>query len=98
MAKISDQPTFEISEHLKTKEDAATYLTLLLREKNSAEFVNALGVLARCHGMSDVASASGLTREALYKALRRGSYPRFDTIHRVCAALGVHLVAQPKHS
>jgi probable addiction module antidote protein len=45
--------------------------------------------------MSDVAKASGITREALYKALRPDASPRFDTISRVCAALGVRLVAQP---
>jgi probable addiction module antidote protein len=43
----------------------------------------------------DNARASGLTREALYKALRPNSQPRFDTIARVCTALGVKLVAQP---
>jgi probable addiction module antidote protein len=45
--------------------------------------------------MTEVALASGLTREALYKALRPTSHPRFDTIARVCTALGVKLVAQP---
>lgn len=33
--------------------------------------------------------------EALYKALRPESQPRFDTICRVCKALGVRLVGQP---
>jgi probable addiction module antidote protein len=45
--------------------------------------------------MTEVARASGLTREALYKALRPTSQPRFDTIARVCTALGVKLVVQP---
>jgi probable addiction module antidote protein len=48
--------------------------------------------------MSDIAKASGITREALYKALRPDAQPRFDTISRVCAALGVKLVAQPVHA
>jgi transcriptional regulator with XRE-family HTH domain len=39
--------------------------------------------------MSEIAKASGLTREGLYKALRADAQPRFDTISRVCAALGV---------
>jgi probable addiction module antidote protein len=47
--------------------------------------------------MSEIAKASGITREALYKALRADAFPRFDTINRVCAALGVRLVAQPVH-
>jgi hypothetical protein len=45
--------------------------------------------------MTQVAKDSGITREALYKALRPGSEPRFETVSRVCAALGVRLVAEP---
>ena len=58
----------------------------------------ALGDIARARGMSEIAKASGITREALYKALRADAQPRFDTINRVCAALGVRLVAQPMHA
>jgi probable addiction module antidote protein len=45
--------------------------------------------------MTEIAKAAGITREALYKALRPGSAPRFDTVNRVCVALGVSLVVQP---
>mgnify|MGYP006358445377 FL=1 len=48
--------------------------------------------------MSEIAKASGLTREALYKALRPNAQPRFDTVSRVCAVLGVRLVAQAIHA
>ena len=61
------------------------------------ELTHALGVIARERGMTEVARASGLTGEALYKALRPTSQPRFDTIAGVCTALGVKLVAQPAH-
>lgn len=98
MTKIADLPTFDMAEHLKTEEDVAAYLSLVLEENDSAELAHALGVIARARGMSEIASASGLTREALYKALRPGSQPRFDTINRVCGALGVRLVAQPIHA
>lgn len=84
-----------MAEHLKTDEDVAAYLSLVLEEDDPSELAHALGVIARTRGMSEIASASGLTREALYKALRPGSQPRFDTIRRVCGALGVRLVAQP---
>lgn len=98
MTKIANLPTFDMAEHLKTEEDVAAYLSLVLEENDSAELAHALGVIARARGMSEIASASGLTREALYKALRPGSQPRFDTINRVCGALGVRLVAQPIHA
>ena len=40
----------------------------------------------------------GFSREALYKALRPGTAPRFDTVSLVCEMLGVKLAAQPLHS
>ena len=93
-SKIADLPDFDMAEMLKTEEDVANYLTIVLEENDMGEFTHALGVVARARGMSAVAEQSGLTREALYKALRPSSQPRFDTIHRVCNALGVRLVAQ----
>jgi len=47
--------------------------------------------------MSEIAKASGLERELLYKALRSDAKPRYDTIVKVCAALGVRLAAQAVH-
>ncbi len=93
--QVADLPEFDLAEQLKTEEDIAAYLTLVIDEGDMAELAHALGVAARARGMSDVAKASGITREALYKALRPDASPRFDTISRVCAALGVRLVAQP---
>jgi probable addiction module antidote protein len=55
----------------------------------------ALGELAREHGMREVALSAGMSREALYKALRPDAQPRFATINRVCGALGVKLVVRP---
>ena len=96
--KIADLPDFDMAEHLKSDEDIAQYLTLVLEENDPAELRHALGTIARARGMTEVARASGLTREALYKALRPSSQPRFDTIARVCTALGVKLVAQVAHA
>jgi probable addiction module antidote protein len=44
--------------------------------------------------MTEIAKASGIKREALYKALRPQSHPRFETIQRVCKALGVRLTIE----
>jgi probable addiction module antidote protein len=75
----------------------AAYLTDILQANDAGLLAAALGDIARARGMSEIAKAAGITREALYKALRAGSEPRFDTVSRVCAALGVRLVAQPAH-
>ena len=95
--KISDLPEFDAAEYLKSEEDIAAYLTTVIDENDPALLAAALGDIARARGMSQVAKDAGIAREALYKALRPGSEPRFETISRVCAALCVRLVAQPMH-
>jgi len=99
MTRISDLPDFDFAEHLDSEEAIAEYLTAILSDEQftPALLAAALGDIAKARGMSSVAKQAGLTREALYKALRPDSQPRFETIMRVCAALGVKLVAQPAH-
>jgi probable addiction module antidote protein len=92
---VSDLPEFDLSEHLRDEGDIAAYLTSVIEEGDAAEMAHALGVVARARGMAAVAESAGIGREALYKALRPGAQPRFDTINRVCRALGVKLVAVP---
>lgn len=93
--KVSDLPEFDPSEYLKDEEDIAAYLNAILEENDAALLAAALGDVARARGMSEISKASGITREALYKALRSDTQPRFDTISRVCTALGVRLTVQP---
>lgn len=87
-------PVFDAAEYLDSEEAVAEYLTAMIEEGDPAMLAAALGDIARARGMSEIAKAAGLTREALYKALRPNAQPRFDTVSRVCAALGVRLVAQ----
>jgi len=96
--KAADLPDFDAARYLDSEEAIAAYLTDILEANDPALLAAALGDIARAHGMSEIAKASGISREALYKALRPDAQPRFDTISRVCAALGVKLVAQPVHA
>lgn len=90
---IADLPEFDMAEHIKTEADIAAYINIVIEEGDAAELAHALGVIARAKGMTEIAQKSGLTREALYKALRPNAQPRFDTIQKVMAALGVKLQA-----
>ena len=96
--KVSELPEFDAAEYLNSEEDVAAYITAVPEENDPALLATALGEIARSRGMTQVAKDSGITREALYKALRPGSEARFDTVSRVCAALGVRLVAQAIHA
>ena len=90
---VADLPAFDASLLLDSDEAVAAYLSDILQANDSALLATALGDIARARGMADIARGAGLTREALYKALRPEAQPRFDTVQRVCAALGVRLVA-----
>lgn len=95
--RVADLPDFDPAEYLDSEQAVADYLTVVLEADDPALLAAALGDMARARGMSEIAKASGLTREALYKALRPDAKPRYDTIAKVCGALGVKLVAQPVH-
>ena len=92
--KVAELPEFDAAKYLHDEAAVAAYLTDVIEANNPALLAEALGDIARARGMSEIAKASGITREALYKALRPDAQPRFDTINRVCTALGVRLVAQ----
>jgi probable addiction module antidote protein len=91
--KISELPDFDATEYLDSDEAIAQYLTVVLEDGDASLLTAALGDIARARGMSEIAKAAGLTREALYKALRADAQPRFDTVQRVCTALGLRLTA-----
>ena len=95
--KIAELPEFDAAPYLDSEASIAAYLTDILQANDAGLLAAALGDIARARGMSEIAKAAGITREALYKALRPDSAPRFDTVNRVCTALGVRLVAQAVH-
>lgn len=66
MDKIKTRP-WDSAEHLKTEEDIAEYFEACLLEGGDDPTctAQALGVIARARGMTQVARDAGLTREGL---------------------------------
>ena len=95
MVKVADLPTYDAADYLDSEEAITAYLNVILEENDDALLASALGDIAKARGMAQIAKETGLGRESLYKALREGASPRFDTINRVLKALGVKLVAVP---
>ena len=94
---LDSLPEFDPAPYLDSEEAIAVYLTDILDASDAGLLASALGDIARARGMTEIARGAGVTREALYRALKPDSSPRFDTIQRVCTALGVRLVVQPVH-
>lgn len=88
--------TFDAARYLTTPDAQAELLSDALASDNAAYVAQALGVIARARGMTDVAREAGVTREALYKSLSEDGDPRLTTLLGVMRALGMTLSAQVK--
>ena len=86
--KITD---LDVSEYLDTEDSIAAYLSSIIEEGDPQLLLAAISDVAKAHGMSKIASDSGLGRESLYKALKPESKPRFETILKVLNSLGVKI-------
>lgn len=86
---------FDATEYLDTPERQAEYISAALETGDPAFVRDAVGIVARARGMSDVARATGLNRESLYKALGESGNPEFGTMLGVLRALGLELTARP---
>ncbi len=82
---------FDASDYLDNEETIAEYLAVALENPNPDIFLGAVRDVAKARGISTVAKSAGLGRESLYKTLRPGAQPRFDTIRRLLTALDVKL-------
>lgn len=92
---IDGLSAFGKAEYLDTEEATAEYLTQVLADYKAGDLAEALSCIAKARGITEIAKASGLTREELYKALMTDSQLSLDTIQRVCMGLGLKLGVMP---
>jgi probable addiction module antidote protein len=86
---------FDEAEFLGSEEAIAAFVTDALVEGDLKLVTYAIGVAARAKGMSHIAEATGLSREALYRTLSADGNPEFDTLNRVLGALGLQFRVEP---
>ena len=86
---------FDAADYLDSEETIAEYLAAALENPDPDVFLAAVADVAKARGMTAIAAGAGLGRESLYKALRPGAHPRFDTVRRLLIALGVRLDISP---
>jgi len=86
---------FDAADYLDDDETIAQYIAAALEDPNPEVFLMAVRDVARARAMTQLARHSGLGRESLYKALSPGAKPRYDTMLKLLAALGVKLNVVP---
>lgn len=82
---------FDGARYLDSNEVIEEYLKATCEDGSADEIAHALGVIARVQNMTKLAEKTGLSRQALYKALSGEGNPEFATIMKVAEALGLRL-------
>ena len=91
-----DESKFQLvdaAEYLDSEEAIAEYISEAMQDPNPDALLEALATVARARGMAKLAESTGLGRESLYKTLRPGAKPRYETIAKILAGLNVKLRA-----
>jgi len=84
---------FDAAETLNSPDEIDAFLEDAFDSGDPAFIAHALGIVARAKGMSRLADETGLSRQALYKALSAEGHPEFATVLKVANALGFRLHA-----
>ena len=82
---------WDSARYLENLADWEEYLKATCEDGSSTEIARALGIIARAQNMTRLAEQTGLSRQALYKALSGEGNPEFATIVKVADALGLKL-------
>ena len=86
---------FDAAQYFKDPDDQRELLIDAFASGDATYIKTALGTVARARGMGAVAKESGVSREALYKALSPSGDPRLSTLLGVIKALGLEIRACP---
>ena len=76
--KVSKLKKFDAAEHLRTPEARAEYLSIVLADGDPAEVRDALNLVARAQGMSEVAKAAGVTERVFIRRSERAATRSLD--------------------
>jgi probable addiction module antidote protein len=79
--------------YIDTPEAEAEFFAQALATNDTGHIANALGIIARAHSMSKLATETGISRANLYASLSVDGNPTLDTLTKVTAALGLKLSA-----
>ena len=94
--KISDLRKFDIVDYLDSNEAIAEYLTEVLAERDWSAFAKAISDAARARGSIEIDTIATTGKKSGENALEEEFEPTFDTIRRVCEALGFRLAVVPR--
>lgn len=82
---------FDAGTYLTQPEDQAQLLEAAVESGNPHIVARAIGIVARAHGMTELARETGMKRQQLYRALGPEGNPTLETMLKVLPALGLRM-------
>ena len=83
------------AEYPATSDEMTAALNAALEAGDLELIMGVMGRMARAHRMRRVARETGLGEKSLYKSMRAGASPEFNTVLRVLRSLGYRLQVRP---
>ena len=83
------------AEYPATSDEMTAALNDSLAAGDLNSVMGIMGQMARAHRMWRVARETGLGEKSLYKSMRAGANPEFNTVLRVLRSLGFQLQVHP---
>jgi probable addiction module antidote protein len=85
---------FEPDKYFRTPAAQAHLLTEAMASGDAGHIAEAVGIVARQHGMGDLAKQTGLNRQGLYAALSQDGNPTLVTVLKVLEAMNLVLTVK----
>lgn len=82
---------FDAAEYLTEPEDQAELLADAVATGDVHIVAKAIGIVARAHGMTELAKETGIKRQQLYRSLGPEGNPTLETMLKVLPALGLRM-------
>ena len=83
------------ADHPASSGEMTAALNAALEAGDLNSITGIMGQMARAHRMRRVARETGLGEKSLYKSMRAGANPEFNTVLRVLRSLGFQLQVHP---
>ena len=83
------------AEYPAASDEMTAALNATLAAGDLHQIMGVMGEMARAHRMRRVARETGLGEKSLYKSMRAGASPEFNTVLRVLRSLGFRLQVYP---
>ena len=87
---------WDAAEYLDGPEAISMFMADAMETGDAAYIAKALGVVARAHGMTQIARKTGLSREQLYRSFSDKGNPTLKTTLAVMRALDVDMTVRPR--